>query len=730
MRFVKKFEFYPQSDEMTCGATCLRMIAKYYGKLYSLANIVNLSGTTREGTNFQGLSDAAEKLNFRTLGVKIPFETLVKDVPLPCIAHWEQNHFVVIYKIKNNSIFLADPAHGLLKYNKDEFIKHWVSDGIDEGVLLLLEPTNEFNSDEINSKEEKKNFSFIFSYLLKHKKPIIQLIIGLLAGSLLQLIFPFLTQSIVDIGIQNKDVRFIYLILFAQLMVFFGRTTIDIIRNYILMHISSRINISLVSDFFVKLMKLPINYFDTKMTGDIMQRINDNHRIESFLTGSSLNTLFSLFNFFIFSGVLAWYNLKIFSVFLIGSCIYFIWIIFFLKRRADLDYKRFKQGGQNQSKIIELINGMQEIKLHNAERQKRWQWEILQAKLFKINLKNLSLTTIQNSGSSLINELKNIIITFLAAKLVLDGQVTLGMMLSISYIIGQLNAPVIEMVHFIQTWQDAKLSLERLGEIHNKDDEEPIDTDKITILDCNLSFNLQDLSFKYEGAGNDFVLQDLSVIIPSNKITAIVGSSGSGKTTLMKLLMKFYAPSKGIIKLNEINLNTISPSAWRDKCGVVMQEGYIFSDTIANNIAVGVDIIDRDKLRHAVKVANIEDFIETLALGYNTKIGMEGIGISTGQKQRLLIARAVYKNPDYLFFDEATSSLDANNEKTIMNNLNDFFKNKTVVIIAHRLSTVKNADQIIVLDKGKIIEKGNHTELTALRGAYFELVKNQLELGN
>lgn len=733
---MAKFPHYKQTDAMTCGPSCLRIVSAYYGVKYSLADLVKLSQTTREGSSLLGISKAAEKIGFRTLGIKISFDQLINEAPFPFIAHWNQNHFIVVYKIKNNIIYVSDPAHGLLQYSKDEFIKQWVSDGKDEGILLLLETTPEFYKESPDKQKEnkKKSIAFIYNYLKSHRKAVIQLCIGLLAGSLLQLIFPFLTQSIIDIGVQNRDINFIYLILFAQLMVFFGKTTIEIIRNYILMHVSSRINISLVSDFFVKLMKLPISYFDTKMTGDIMQRINDNHRIEEFLTGSSLNTLFSAFNFIVFSGVLAFYSLKIFVVFLIGTLFYFLWITFFLKRRADLDYKRFNQSSQNQSKVMELINGMQEIKLHNAERQKRWQWENLQVKLFKINLKGLSLTTAQNSGSSLINELKNIFITFLAAKLVLDGEVTLGMMLSISYITGQLNAPVIEMVNFVQHWQDAKLSLERLNEIHNKEDEELSVNELHEEIEVNSSFNLQNVSFQYEGVGSALVLRDLSIHIPANKITAIVGSSGSGKTTLMKLLLKFYNPTKGLINLetseSTISLNNIGVGIWRDKCGVVMQEGYIFNDTIANNIAVGVDVIDKEKLKHAVFVANIKEFIDALPLGYNTKIGMEGIGISTGQKQRILIARAVYKNPDYLFFDEATSALDSNNEKVIMNNLNEFFKNKTVVVIAHRLSTVKNADQIIVLDKGQIIEKGNHTELTALRGAYYELVKNQLELGS
>lgn len=717
---------------MDCGATCLRMVTKHYEKSISLQQIRELSSTTREGSSLLGLSEAAEKIGFRTMGVKVSYEKLLEDAPLPCIAHWNQSHFVVIYKIKKDSVYIADPAHGLLKYNKVDFLKLWKSD-VNEGILLLLEPTPEFysenNSDGI--KESKpKGFLFLFKYLFRYKKLLIQLIIGLLAGSLLQLVFPFLTQSIVDIGVQNNDVKFIYLILFAQLMLFAGKTTIEIIRSWILMHISSRINISLVSDFFVKLMKLPISFFDVKMTGDIMQRINDHHRIENFLTSTSLNVLFSFVNLIVFSFVLAYYNLTIFSVFIGGSLLYFLWILFFLKRRADLDFKRFQQNAQNQSKVMELITGMQEIKLHNAERQKRWQWENIQVRLFKINIKGLVLEQTQNAGSNLINELKNIFITFLSAKLVIDGQITLGMMLSISYIIGQLNSPIMQLVAFTQSLQDAKLSLERLSEIHIKENEESSTNETSSEIEKDAPIGLKNVSFQYTGMIGDMVLNNLDLIIPANKITAIVGTSGSGKTTLMKLLLKFYDPIKGEIKVAHQNLNAISPKAWRDKCGVVMQEGYIFSDTIANNIAVGVEHIDKEKLRNAVTIANIKEHIESLPLGYNTKIGMEGIGLSTGQKQRILIARAVYKNPDYLFFDEATSALDANNEKVIMNNLDQFFKGKTVVVIAHRLSTVKNADQIVVLDKGKIIELGNHAELTTKKGSYYDLVKNQLELGN
>jgi ATP-binding cassette subfamily B protein len=723
------FPFYKQPDEMDCGPTCLRMIIKYHGKDISLYDLRMLSQTTREGTSLMGLREAAEKLGFEASGYKTSFEYL-QEIPLPCIIHWNQSHFVVLYKISRRYILIADPSHGLLKYKIEDFLKSW--QGLqNEGVVLSLTPTITFTESISKSKSTikgKPNAVFLLSYLIRYKQMLFQLILGLLAGSLLQLIFPFLTQSIIDVGVQTKDINFIHLVLFGQLMLFFGRTTIEIIRSWILMHISSRINISLVSDFFVKVMKLPIAYFDVKMTGDIMQRILDHHRIETFLTSVSLNVFFSLVNLIVFGFVLAYYNLSIFTIFFIGSLLYLIWILFFLKRRADLDFKRFTQNSQNQNKIIELINGMQEIKLHNAERQKRWQWEQIQVKLFKINLKGLALEQMQNTGSGLINELKNIFVTFYSAKLVIEGEITLGMMLSISYITGQLNNPLLQLVTFIQSLQDTRLSLERLSEIHNMDDEESENVSGSVIQDSPIY--ISNLTFQYIGTYSDPVLKNLNLEIPANKVTAIVGSSGSGKTTLMKLLLKFYEPQTGHIMIGDVNLNTISPSSWRTKCGVVMQEGYIFSDTIANNIAVGDEKIDMEKINYAATIANIKDYIDSLPMGFNTKIGMEGAGLSTGQKQRILIARSVYKNPDYLFFDEATSALDSVNEKIIMNNLNLFFKNKTVIIIAHRLSTVKNADKIIVLSKGKIIESGNHSELTSLKGTYYELVKNQLELGN
>lgn len=729
---MSKFPHYKQADAKDCGPTCLKIVAKHYGKTLNIQQLRSLSETTREGSNLLNLSEAAEQIGFRTLGVKLSLEKL-KEAPLPCILHWNSNHYVVVYKIKKDKVFISDPAYGLLEYNKEAFLKSWIGNNADdhteEGIALLLEPTPKFHQSEFD-KEDKKAFGFglLFTYILPYKSFLVQLIIGLLAGSLLQLIFPFLTQSVVDVGIQNQNIHFIYMVLAAQLFLFFGKTALELIRSWILLHLSARINISLISDFFIKLMNLPISFFDVRMTGDIMQRINDHHRIERILTTSSLSVLFSVINMFIMGGVLAYYNLKIFAVFFAGSLLYFLWVTLFLKRREALDYKRFAEVSQEQSKVIELINGMQEIKLHNAEKQKRWGWEYVQARLFKVSMKGLVLEQSQSIGSNFINELKNIIIIFLSAKLVIDGQITLGMMMAISSIVGSLNGPIVQLIGFIREAQDAKISLARLSEIHEKEDETTHLEEKTKDIPNDAAIVIKDLSFRYIGSDVN-VLEDLNLTIPAHKITAIVGTSGSGKTTLMKLLQQFYEPNSGEILVGKIPLRNIAQKSWRNHIGSVMQEGYIFNDTIANNIAIGVDIINKGKLVYASDVANIKNFIEDYPLGYNTKIGMEGVGMSTGQKQRLLIARAVYKDPEMLFFDEATSALDANNEKEIMEKLDVFFKNKTVVVIAHRLSTVMNADQIVVLEKGKIVEIGNHQELVNLKGSYYKLVRNQLQLG-
>ena len=730
---MKKFPNYIQADAKDCGPTCLKIVSKYYGRTINIQQLRDFAETTREGSNLLFLSDAAERIGFRTLGVKLDVESL-HEAPLPCILHWNKEHYVVLHDIKKNKYCISDPGFGLIEYTETEFLKFWIGNNADrktqEGVALLLETTPRFFETEFE-KEDKKSlgFSMLYQYLWKYKSFLIQLSIGLLAGTLLQLVFPFLTQSIVDVGIQNQNLNFIYLILFAQLGLFAGRTGIELIRSWILLHLSTRINISLISDFFIKLMNLPIAFFDVRMTSDIMQRINDHRRIERILTTSSLNVVFSIINMFIMGGVLAYYNFQIFFIFFAGSALYFIWITLFMKRREALDYKRFSEVSQEQSKVMELINGMQEIKLHNAEKQKRWGWEHVQARLFKVSMKGLVLEQSQTIGSSVINELKNILIIFVSAKLVIDGNITLGMMMAINSIVGSLNGPIAQLIGFVRELQDAKISLARLSEIHDKEDEVQQQEYQMQEVPLNQDIKINHLTYRYLGSDTP-VLDDLNLVIPANKVTAIVGVSGSGKTTLMKLLLKFYEPEKGEVLIGNAQLKNISQKAWRNNIGAVMQEGFIFNDTIANNIAVGVDKVDKQRLAYAVDVANISEYINGLPLGFNTKIGQEGVGMSTGQKQRLLIARAVYKNPEMLFFDEATSALDANNEKSIMQKLDKFFKDKTVVVIAHRLSTVMNADQIVVLDKGKIIEVGSHSALVEQKGNYFELVRNQLQLGN
>ena len=732
----KNFPHYTQLDAMDCGPTCLRMIARYYGKSYSLQTLRSRSFITREGVSMLGISDAAESIGFRTSGMRVSFQQLVEDVPLPCILHWNQNHFVVCYDIQKKKegyrVGIADPANQLTIYKEAEFKKCWFSTKENEkekGTVLVVEPSPEFDDGKDEEVPGKRSLGFFLNYLSPYKKQLLQLILGMAVISMLQLIFPFLTQSLVDIGIRDGNLNFITLILVAQLVISVSMLSVEFIRSWILLHMNTRINISLISDFLAKLMKLPLHFFDTKMIGDIMQRIGDHNRIEAFLTGSSISTLFSFVNFFIFGFVLAYYDLTILGIFLLGNSLYIGWILIFMKYRRELDIRRFAQAAGEQSSLIQIVTAMQEIKLNNCEKQKRWQWERIQVKLFKISVKGLALGQVQQVGSIFFNQTTNIVISFIAAKAVVDGQMTLGMMMSLTYIIGQLSGPIGSFIGFAQQLQDAKISLERLNDVHGRVDEEQDITSKLSVLPDKRDITIENLSFSYDGADRDYVLDKVNLLIPARRVTAIVGASGSGKTTLVKLLLGFYQPNKGEIKVGDAPLPMINPHLWRAKTGSVMQDGFIFSETIAQNIAVGEDQIDIERLRHAVTVANIREFIDSLPLGYNTKIGMEGNGISQGQRQRILIARAVYKNPEYLFFDEATNALDTNNEREIMEHLHQFYQGKTVVVVAHRLSTVRDADNIVVLDKGRIAEEGTHRELIEQRGLYYQLVKNQLELG-
>lgn len=733
---MNNFKVERQHDSMQCGIACLQMICNYYGKEYSLDSLSKICFATTEGVSMLGISETATSLGFHVVNVKCTVKTLT-EVSLPSILHWNQNHFVVLYRVKNeNKFYIADPGKGLVTYSLEEFKKHWIStnsNGQDKGIAMFLETTPTFFTHQMEDKKKisgKRSFHFLFGYVKKYRKYFGQVILGLIVGSLSQLVLPFLTQSIVDVGIKNQDIGFVWLILLGQLMLTISRTAIDFIRRWLLLHISLRINISLVSDFFIKLLKLPMSFFDTKLMGDLMQRMNDHSRVNNFLTQQTLNITFAMLTFVVFSVVLFFYNKLVFAIFLLGSILYGVWMTLFLKRRKLLDYELFEQQAINNNKTYEFITTIQESKLQDCEQRRRWEWEDTQAELFGVQMKSLKLQQTQEAGSIFINEVKNIIITVVAATAVIHGQMTLGMMLAVQYIIGQLNSPVEQLMNFFYSLQDVKISLERINEIHQMDDENGKEGLLTSIEDKNEGIDIKNIMFKYDPHALRKTIDDVSIHIPQGKVTAIVGASGSGKTTLIRLMLGYYPVLEGTINIGNTDINKLNKKWWRRQCGVVMQDGVIFSESIARNIAVDDGDIDKERLLKAAEIACIKDYIMALPLKFNTKIGRDGVGLSQGQKQRILIARAVYKNPDYIFLDEATNSLDANNERSIVENLDMFYKGKTVVIVAHRLSTVKNADQIVVIDHGKVVEEGNHESLTAKRGAYYNLVKNQLELGN
>jgi ATP-binding cassette, subfamily B, bacterial len=730
------FPFYRQLDSMDCGPTCLRMVSKYFGRNVSLQLLRQKCEIQRSGVSLWGICEAAESIGLKTMPLKLDYNSLRKDGCLPCIVHWNQKHFVVVYKINRLSVWIADPARSKIKLTKREFEEKWlVSDNEKEpfGIALIIDPTPAFfelDEDDKRDRKSKPGSANILRHFTKHRKLFIQLSLITLLGIILQATLPFFSQLIVDTGIGNRDLHFITLLLAGQIMILSGSLIVDFLKSWVLLYISTRVNISLLAEFFTKLMKLPMSYFDVKMTGDIMQRMTDHQRLQNFITNTFLNTSFSIVNFLVFTFIVIAYDVRIFGIFLLGSLAYFGWMLLFLKQRRKIDFTQFELSAKNQNATIEMIQGMQEIKLSNAEVHKRWGWEHLQSKIFKQKMRSLHVNQFQSAGAQFINHGKNILITFLTAREVIYGNISLGEMVAIQFIVGQLNGPLSQMVQFFQSYQDAKISLERINEIQQLEDEEPANQELLYELPANQTLHLKNIGYKYPGFGNDYALQDINLEIPQGKTTAIVGTSGSGKTTLIKLLLKYYPLTQGDIRIGGQRFKNIGPSFWRSKCGVITQEGFIFSDTISSNIAVGEQFPDQKKLRKAITIANLQDFVDSLPLGVATKIGAQGNGISQGQKQRVLIARAVYKNPEFIFLDEATSCLDASNELIIMNNLQEFFKGKTVVIAAHRLSTVKNADQIVVLEKGVIVEKGTHAELTEQKRNYFQLVKNQLESTN
>ena len=730
---MTKIPFIKQHDSMQCGAACLFMICHHYGLNISLDEIDALCMPTKEGMSMLGLKESAKKLGLKCSALKAPL-AILSQLQLPCLLHWNQNHFVVLYELgkKGKKFKIADPGKGLISYSRKEFEDHWISsehDGEPCGIVMELIPTESFHKQMAEHVPKKRSFRYLLEYIKQYRKYFVQIILGLLLGCILQLILPFLTQAIVDVGIKNGDIGFIWLVLLGELMIVIGRTATDFIRRWLLLHISMRINISLVSDFFIKLLKLPMSFFDTKLMGDLLQRIGDHSRVQKFLTGQVLNIVFTFLSFMIFGIVLLIFDKIIFGIFVTGSIAYGLWISSFLRRRKVIDYELFEQQAINQNKTYQFITSMQEIKLQDCEQRRRWEWEDTQSDLFKVQMKSLKLQQAQEAGSIFINEVKNILITVFAATAVIDGQITLGAMLAIQYIVGQLNSPVEQFMSFIYSLQDVKISLERINEIHEGKNEESKEN-QTKSFESEKYISINNIDFKYDPHALKKTLEGVSFDIPEGKVTAIVGASGSGKTTLIKLMLGYYPVMSGTINIAGRNINKYNLKWWRRHCGVVMQDGVIFSESIARNIAVDDGKIDVERLEQAAKIANIHEFVMGLPLKYNTIVGRDGVGLSQGQKQRILIARAVYKKPDFIFLDEATNALDAKNEKAIVENLDEFYKGRTVVVVAHRLSTVKNADQIIVIDKGRVVETGSHNSLIEKKGAYYTLVKNQLELGS
>ena len=720
-----------QLDAMDCGPACLAYISKIYDKKYSLQYLREICYISKRGVTLLGILEAGKAIGFEVFSTKVDLDTIINKVKLyPCIIHWEQNHFVVLNKIVKTKksklyFYLMDPRSGFIKLNEKQFRNGWLGNN-DKGIVAFFEPKDEFLNISIE-KQKKINYEELLYSLHPYKKKFVLLIFLVFASSLITLVFPFFTKELIDNGISQKNLNLISLILLAQLSLFLGSMIINVIRNWLTLYIGTYVSINLISDFITKLVKLPMKNFDNHMIGDLNQRIIDNERIERLITSESITTFFSIFSFLVFFVVLAYFNIITLVIYFALTLIGLLWSIYWINKKKILDFYEFQLKSKNQESIFEIFSGIRDIKLFQLENFKLTKWQSVQNELLSLNIKILKIDQIQTFGYQFINQLKNIIVTYFVAILVLKGKMSLGTLLSISYIIGEMNSPIAQLVSFIKKLQEAKLSFTRLSEISTQLPEENNFNKQLNTKN-NEGIVINNLSFSYENIQSSIVLNNINITIPNSKVTAIVGHSGSGKTTLMKILLRFYEPTKGNIYFNGDDILTISPNDLRKHIGTVLQDGFIFSETIERNVVTNSEEADLEKLNNALKIACIFDFVNSLPQKHNTIIGSLGNNLSTGQKQRILIARAIYKNPNYLFLDEATSALDSKTEKIIHNNLIEFYKNKTVLIIAHRLSTVKNADNIIVLDSGKVVESGNHKELIEKKGAYYDLINNQLEL--
>lgn len=724
---LKRFPTEYQMDAMDCGPASLKMVAKYFGRYYSLQYLRDKCGITKEGVSLLGISTAAESIGLHTVAIKCTIADLMIKVPFPVIVHWNENHFVVVYHADKKHVWVSDPIKGHVKYTMQEFRASWYLKDQDKGVLLALEPTSDFKLSKQDKDQVKDSFLSMLRYFIPYKRQFLLIFFVMMVVTLLQAILPFISKAVIDIGISTSDVTFINMVLVGNITILLCIMVFNVVRDWILMHITARVNIALISDYLVKLMKLPVTFFENKLLGDILQRAQDHERIRAFIMNNSLSLIFSVFTFFIFSIILLIYNEAIFFIFIVGSILYVLWVLLFLKIRKKLDWQYFELISRNQSYWVETVSAIQDIKIYNYERSRRWKWEEIQARLYHVNKRVLTVTNIQNLGAQFIESIKNMAITFFCATAVIKGDITFGVLISTQFILGMLNGPLLQFIGFIVSAQYAKISFLRMNEIRQLEDEdELLSVGTTTILPENKSLILNNVMFQY-AQHLPMVLKNINLIIPENKVTAIVGSSGCGKSTLLKLLVRLYKPSYGTVNMGGMNVTALNLRTWRELCGVVMQDGKIFNDTIKNNIVLDDEHVDEAKLIKCSQTAQIKNEIDQLPKGFDTMIGEQGRGLSGGQRQRLLIARALYRNPRYLFLDEATNSLDTLNEKKIVQALGSAFENRTVIIIAHRLSTIRNAHQIVVMDKGQIVEIGNHKALMEHKGRYYDLVISQNE---